>query len=200
MRVWWARVKIALCIVSHRDPIRKKSIQTWHHATIFAKVIKTLLTSSCVASSLSLPDFSLVIYSHSIIRLSCNLTAKLFIPRQKHTYTHTHAHLTALCTGLPGWAVTRKVKPIWILLKQETVSGSGISWAICKSASSSRQITMAVPHHSSFLQAGCPFCHPTNSVKSLKAKHSQDKVTKNKTFCFTENVNNASTYAKLTYL
>ena len=23
---------------------------------------------------------------------------------------------------------TRKVKPIWILLKQETVSGSGISW------------------------------------------------------------------------
>jgi len=23
------------------------------------------------------------------------------------------------------------VKPIWILLKQETVSGSGISWAIC---------------------------------------------------------------------
>ena len=28
----------------------------------------------------------------------------------------------------------RKVKPIWILLKQETVSGSGISWAICKSA------------------------------------------------------------------
>jgi len=24
---------------------------------------------------------------------------------------------------------TRKVKPNWILLKQETVSGSGISWA-----------------------------------------------------------------------
>ena len=29
--------------------------------------------------------------------------------------------------GLPGSAGTRKVKPIWILLKQETVSGSGIS-------------------------------------------------------------------------
>jgi len=29
------------------------------------------------------------------------------------------------------WAVTRKVKPNWILLKQETVSGSGIRWAIC---------------------------------------------------------------------
>ena len=67
----------------------------------------------------------------------------------------------------PGWAGTRKVKPIWILLKQETVSGSGTSRAICKSASRSRQITMPVPHHSSFLQTGCPSCHPTNSVKAL---------------------------------
>ena len=41
--------------------------------------------------------------------------------------THTHTPLTALCPGLPGCAGTRKVKPIWILLKQETVSGSGIS-------------------------------------------------------------------------
>jgi len=47
----------------------------------------------------------------------------------KTTITHTHARLTALFPGLPGWAGTRKVKSIWILLKQETVSGSGISWA-----------------------------------------------------------------------
>ena len=51
-----------------------------------------------------------------------------------HTHTHTHTHLTALCPGLPRWAGTRKVKPIWILLKQKTVSDSGISWAICKCA------------------------------------------------------------------
>ena len=48
--------------------------------------------------------------------------------------THTHTRLTTLCSGLPRWAGTRKVEPIWILLKQETVSGSGINWAICKSA------------------------------------------------------------------
>ena len=35
-------------------------------------------------------------------------------------YTHTHTCLTALFPGLPGWAGTRKVKPIWILLKQES--------------------------------------------------------------------------------
>jgi len=84
--------------------------------------------------------------------------------------THTHTHLTALCPGLPRWAGTRKVKPIWILLKQETVSGSGISWAICKSAPRSRQITTPVLHYWSFLQAGCPSCRPTNCVKALKGK------------------------------
>jgi len=47
--------------------------------------------------------------------------------------------------------------------------GSGISGAMCKSASRSRQITTPAPHHSSFLQAGCPSCRPTNSVKALKA-------------------------------
>jgi len=52
--------------------------------------------------------------------------------------------------------------------KQEMVSGSGISWAICKSASHSREITMPAPHHSVFLQAGCPSCCPTNSIKALK--------------------------------
>ena len=56
----------------------------------------------------------------------------------------------ALCLGLPRWASTRKVKPIWISLRQETVSGSGISWAICKSAPHSRQTTMPVPHSSVF--------------------------------------------------
>ena len=61
-------------------------------------------------------------------------------------------------TALPGWAGTRKV-----------VSGSGISWAICKSAPRSRQITMPAPHHLVFLPARCPSYHPTNSIKALKA-------------------------------
>ena len=60
--------------------------------------------------------------------------------------THTHTRLTALCPGLPGRASTRKVKSIWILLKQERVSGSSISWAICKSAPRCRQTTKPVPH------------------------------------------------------
>ena len=83
-----------------------------------------------------------------------------------------HTRLTALCQGLPGWAGTRKVKPIWILLKQETVSGSGISWAICKSASRSRQTTMPAPHHSVFYRPDAlPATQPTAS------KHWRDQST-----------------------
>ena len=75
-------------------------------------------------------------------------------------WRHTHTRLTALCLGLPRWAGTRKVKPIWILLKQETVSGSGISWAICKSAPHSTPAT----HHSVFYRPDAlPAAQPTTS-------------------------------------
>ena len=81
-----------------------------------------------------------------------------------HTHTHTHTRLTALFPGLPGSAGTRKVKPIWILLKQETESGSGISWAICKCAPRSRQITTPATHHSVFYRPDAlPAAQPTAS-------------------------------------
>jgi len=79
---------------------------------------------------------------------------------------HTHTRLTALFPELPRW----KVKPIWILLKQQTVSSSGISWAICKSAPHSRQITTPAPQ---FFTGGSP----TNSIKALRATYGkQDRI------------------------
>ena len=72
------------------------------------------------------------------------------------TYLHTHT--------LHRWAGTRKVKPIWISLKHETVSGSGISWAMCKSAPRSRQITTPAAHHSVFYRPDAlPAAQPTAS-------------------------------------
>ena len=48
--------------------------------------------------------------------------------------------------------------------KQETVSGSGISWAICKSAPCSRQITMPAPYQSVFYRPDAlPAAQPTAS-------------------------------------
>jgi len=78
-------------------------------------------------------------------------------------YTHTYL-FNGRFPGLPGSASTRKVKLIWILLKQETVSGSGISWTICKSAPRSRQITMPAPHHLVFYRPDAlPAAQPTAS-------------------------------------
>jgi len=63
--------------------------------------------------------------------------------------TDTHLFKTSLfrTTQMSQY---QKGNTIWMLLKQETVSGSGISWAICKSAPRSRQITTPAPHHSVF--------------------------------------------------
>ena len=90
-------------------------------------------------------------------------------------YSTTHTRLTALCLGLCRWDGTRKVKPIWILLKQETVSGSGISWAICKSAHRSRLITTPAHHHSVFYRPDAlPAAQPTAS-KHCYSTTSQQK-------------------------
>jgi len=71
-------------------------------------------------------------------------------------------------------------EPIWILLKHKTVSGTGVSWTLGKSASRPRQITIPAPT-ASFFQAIClSFCL-TNSVKALKAScitHKNDAVYK----------------------
>jgi len=61
----------------------------------------------------------------------------------------------------------QKGKPIWILLKQETVSGSGISWAICKSAPRSKQTTMPAPHCSVFT-GQMPFLLPNQQCQSIE--------------------------------
>ena len=83
---------------------------------------------------------------------------------ERHTHTHT---FNGPFPGLPRWAGTRKVKPIWILLKQETVSGSGISRAVCKSAPRSREITMPAPHYSVFT-GRMPFLPPNQQRQSTE--------------------------------
>jgi len=79
---------------------------------------------------------------------------------------HTHTHLTGPLSG--HMSRYQKGKTNLDFTEARDMNGSGISWAICKSAHHSRLIN--TPAHSVFLQAGCPSCHPTNSVKALKAR------------------------------
>jgi len=104
------------------------------------------------------------------------------------THSHTHTHpFNGPFSGTTQVSRYQKKKPICILLKQETVSGSGISWAIWKSAPCSRQTTTPAPHHSVFtgripiLQPNQQrqrtedyytyICNNPNQVKTLLLQH-----------------------------
>jgi len=50
------------------------------------------------------------------------------------------------------------------------VSGSGISWVVCKSAPCPRQLTTPTPHHTIFYRPDALPATQTNSVKALKAR------------------------------
>jgi len=67
---------------------------------------------------------------------------------------------TTLCT-----VVHHAVKTNLDLLQQEIVSGSGISWAICKSAPWARHITTPASHHSGFYKLDAlPAAQPTDLI------------------------------------
>jgi len=63
-------------------------------------------------------------------------------------------------------------------MKQETVSGSGISWAICKSAPCSRQITMPCPT-AQFFTGRVPFLPPNQQRQSTEGTLCNTKMYKN---------------------
>jgi len=109
-------------------------------------------------------------YTYKKIKIRCHLVQNI---EWKQTDGHNPIWLPSCYTHTPGttqWAGTRKVKPIWILLKQETVSGSGISLATCKSAPRSRQITMPAAHRSVFFTGRMPFLPPNQQCQSTERK------------------------------
>jgi len=83
--------------------------------------------------------------------MHCDVTSTM-------TTTTTVLRPSGFCPGLPGWASTSTVKPIW------TVKGIGIIWAICKYAPRPRQITTPIPHLSVFYRLDVlPATQPTAS-------------------------------------
>jgi len=66
-------------------------------------------------------------------------------------------------------------------MKQETVSGSGISWAICNFAPCFRQITTPTPHHSVFT-GRMPFLPPNQQRQSTEG------ITEENSIVFSQNV------------
>ena len=98
--------------------------------------------------------------------VSCDMIGTILRFSQEHTHTHTFNGPFS--------------RTIWVSQYQKSKTSLDFTEArdsewqwhqlghmqVCISF----QIIMPVPHHSVFLQAGCPSCRPTNSVKALKAK------------------------------
>jgi len=85
-------------------------------------------------------------------------------PKPLTTHRHKHTHLTALFPGLPRWADKTK-------LDFTKGRDSERQWQQlgCKQVCTLLQTdNHASTPPLSFLQAGCPSCGPTNSVKALK--------------------------------
>ena len=99
-----------------------------------------------------------------------------FTDKEVKTKSNTHTHpLNGTLSRTTRVSRYQKGKPVWILLKQETVSCSGIRWAIGMSAPRSRQITTPAPHHSVFYRPDAlPATQPAAS-KHWRQKVSNDK-------------------------
>jgi len=93
----------------------------------------------------------------------------------EHTDTRTHAHTHTYPFNGPLSGTTRVSRYQKGKTNLDFTGARNSEWqwhqlGMCKSAPRTRQITTPAPHHSVLLQAGCPSCHQTNSVKALKAK------------------------------
>ena len=105
------------------------------------------------------------------------LTSPTYSDMASSTHTHTHTHpFNGPFSGTTRVSRYQKGKTNLDLLKQEIVSGSGISWAICKSASSSRQITTPATHHSSFFTGRMPFIPPNQQRQSTEGKRHGQQI------------------------
>jgi len=95
--------------------------------------------------------------------------------------THTHP-LNGPFSGTTQVSQYQKSKNqsgIYWSKRQWVAVASAGPYASLHLARRSRQITTPAPHHSCFLQAGCPSCRPTNSVKALKGSDLQWHVKTN---------------------
>ena len=131
---------------------------TWTHLSMMSRVtIETSDTKSsinCLVKRTFLGSVSLSAFT--------KCSAMLFV---YHNTTHTHTHtFNGPLSQTTRVSRYQKGKTNLDLLEQETGSGNGISWTICKSASRSRQITTPASHHSVFYRPDAlPAAQPTAS-------------------------------------
>ena len=117
-----------------------------------------------------MPASSTICVSHTV----SICTYRELTHTHEHTHMHTHTHAHTHNRLRPPWILSgttrvsrhQKGKTNLDLLEQDIVSGSGISWAICKSAPWPRCITMPASHQSVFYRSDAlPAFLPSNQQR-----------------------------------
>ena len=85
--------------------------------------------------------------------------------RFKHTHTHTHSHFMSLSPGPPWWAGARR-ELLDFRVQVKINRGRHTDHPVGRHSIQTNQCLPPPSPH--FLQAGCPSCRLTNSVKALK--------------------------------
>jgi len=147
--------------------------------TVIAKYITDIVRCSCDSN---LTEMNSLVYEYFVKRFLGSLVTNSTISYNSHKVyckqIHTHPFNGPFSgTTQVGWyqkgktnldfTEARDSEWHWILLKQETVSGIVINWAICKSAPCSRQTTTPAPHHSVFT-GRMPFLPPNQQRQSTE--------------------------------
>ena len=155
--IQWVPISPVACIISATS-LNKPGALSFH---LFNAVATSSILMQSAGSSSTPAD---ILWSHSFssfISLLCTPS--------------THTHTTVL---RPFWILSEttrvirheKGKPNLDLLDQAIVSGSGISWAICKSATWPRCITTPASHHSVFYRLDALPVAQRTSSKHWKGK------------------------------
>jgi len=84
------------------------------------------------------------------------------------TTTPHHNRFTALFPGPPAWAGARR-ELLDFMVQGKINRGTHTDHPVGRHSIRTKQCPPPASPH--FLQAGCPSCHPTNSVKALKTTH-----------------------------
>jgi len=92
-----------------------------------------------------------------------------FTHKKLKDHTHTHP-FNGPFPGLPKWACTRKVKTNLDFTEARDSEWQWHQLGCMQVCTSIQTDNHAITPPLSFLQAGCPSCHPTNSVQALKAQ------------------------------
>jgi len=154
--IWWAH---------YPDP--KEAAVLWVILG-HAQICKQFIFSTLFARGQEQYHLGLPVYSSSLL-ISVRFIPVHFLPVQLLPLPLTHAHpFNGSFSGTTLVSRTRKIKPIWILVKQDS------EWQWHQLGHMQVCTLLQTDNHIStpplcFLQAGCPSCHLTNSIKTLKA-------------------------------